>query len=84
MKRSTDSDTIEQEAALWVVRRDSGEWTEADQAKLDAWLAQHIAHRVAFIRLEVAWAKCARMRALGAGVPAGVIPPRGSWTFAFS
>jgi transmembrane sensor len=84
MRRSTDSEGIEQEAARWVVRRDDRTWTEADQAQLDAWLAQHIAHRVAFIRLEVAWRKAARLRALGSGVPAGVIPPRGGWNVAFS
>jgi transmembrane sensor len=84
MRRSTDSEAIEQEAALWVVRRDDSAWTEADQAQLDAWLEQDIAHRIAFVRLQAAWGMCARLRALGAGVPAGVIPPRGSWTVAFS
>jgi transmembrane sensor len=84
MRRSTDSEQIEQEAALWVVRRDNRAWTEADQAQLDAWLAQDVAHRVAFVRLEAAWGKAARLRALGAGVPSGVIPPRGAWKVAFS
>jgi transmembrane sensor len=84
MRRSTDSELIEQEAARWVVRRDNSPWTEADQAQLDAWLEEHIAHRVAFVRLEAVWAKCARLRALGAGVPEGVIPPPGTWKVAFS
>lgn len=79
MRPSTDSEAIEQEAARWVVRRDSGTWTDAHQVQLDAWLGQHIAHRIAYVRLEAAWEQCARMRALGAGVPEGVIPPRASW-----
>ena len=79
MRLSTDSEVVEQEAARWVVRRDSGAWTEGDQAQLDAWLGKHIAHRVAYIRIDSAWRKCDRMRVLGAGVEPGSIPPRGSW-----
>jgi transmembrane sensor len=79
MRLSTDSEVIAQEAARWFVRRDSGTWTDAEQAQLDAWLGQHIAHRIAYIRIESVWTKCDRLRALGAGVEPGVIPPRGSW-----
>ncbi|MET0655424.1 MAG: FecR domain-containing protein [Pseudoxanthomonas sp.] len=70
---------IEQTAAAWLARRDSGRWDALDQAGLEAWLADSTAHRIAFLRLEAAWAHGGRLKALGAGTPAGVIPPRGQW-----
>ena len=79
MSLSMDSKAIEEAATRWFVRRESGTWTDAEQAQLDAWLDASTAHRIAFIRLHAAWEQAARMKALGAGVPPGVIPPRGSW-----
>ncbi|MET1162806.1 MAG: FecR domain-containing protein [Pseudoxanthomonas sp.] len=70
---------IEQAAAAWLARRDGGRWDALDQAGLQAWLAESTAHRVAFLRLEAAWAHGGRLKALGAGTPAGVVPPRGQW-----
>src|SRR6187402_835501 len=79
MKASMDSDTIEEAAAGWFARHESGTWAPADQAELDAWLAAATAHRIAYIRVEAAWLHAARMKALGAGIPSGVIPSRGAW-----
>src|SRR6266699_4042299 len=73
------SETVEELASRWFARRHSGAWTEADQATFDAWLEERPAHRIAYIRLDAAWNEAARLKALGAGVPPGVIPPRGSW-----
>ncbi len=42
---------IERTAAAWLAQRDSGRWSERDQARLDAWLSEATAHRVAFLRL---------------------------------
>jgi transmembrane sensor len=39
-----------------------------------------VAHRVAFLRLDAAWRQSDRLKALGAGVPAGTVPERGAWT----
>jgi transmembrane sensor len=75
MTLSKDSEAIEQEAARWVVRRDGDLWTAADQAQLDAWIGQDLAHRIAYIRLEATWVRCAGLRALAAGAEPGVIPP---------
>ncbi|WP_420010077.1 FecR family protein [Xanthomonas sacchari] len=72
-----ESWAIEALAAQWLTRRESGNWREADQAELDAWLEASTAHRVAFLRLDVAWNEAARLRALGAGIPAGHPAPRG-------
>lgn len=76
-----DSETIEATAAQWFAKQKSDHWTGADQAQLDAWLNAATAHRVAFVRLNAAWQHSARLKALGAGVAPGVIPPRHSWTF---
>jgi transmembrane sensor len=70
---------IEQTAADWLARRDGDGWDERAQADLEAWLADSTAHRVAFLRLEAAWAHGGRLKALGAGVPTGEIPARGQW-----
>lgn len=74
------SKRIEYTAAAWLARRDAGGWSARDQAQLDVWLGQSDAHRVAWLRLTSAWEQADRLKALGAGVPAGQIPPRGRWT----
>lgn len=76
----TSSREIEHTAAAWLARRDAGTWAACDQQSLEAWLAVSVAHRVAFLRLEAAWQQSDRLRALGAGVPAGVVPARDAWT----
>jgi transmembrane sensor len=74
-----DSERIEAEAAQWLARRDSGRWTEADEAAFAAWQDESTAHRVAVIRLQAVWRRADRLQALGAGVPRGEIPPPGHW-----
>jgi transmembrane sensor len=60
---------IEARAARWLLRREERDWSETDEAALDAWLAEATAHRVAFYRLEVGWRNADRLAALGR--PAG-------------
>ncbi|MCH6484856.1 FecR domain-containing protein [Pseudoxanthomonas sp. LH2527] len=72
----TDSRQIEARAADWLARRDADDWTAQEQQALDAWLAASARHKVAFLRLQSAWAEAGRLQALGAGVPAGALPPR--------
>jgi transmembrane sensor len=79
---STTSEEIEATAAEWFARRESSEWSGADQAQLEAWLDSSTAHRIAFVRIVTAWERSGRLKALGAGVPAGIIPPRDTWSFA--
>ncbi len=71
---------IECTAAAWLARRDSGSLDAAARTELESWLAESIAHRVAFLRLESAWQHSGRLKALGAGVPEGVLPRRGQWS----
>jgi transmembrane sensor len=68
---------IEDHAAALLARRDSGDWTDADQVHLEQWMAVSTAHRVAALRLEAAWENARRLRALGAGLPRGTLPPAG-------
>jgi transmembrane sensor len=74
-----NSTTIEQVAAAWLARRDREPWDDAQQSALSAWLNEATAHRVAFIRLEAAWERTRRLKALGAGVPRGSIPKFAKW-----
>lgn len=70
---------IEHAAAAWLARRDAGNWAEEDQAELDRWLAARTAHRVAWLRLQAIWRESGRLKALGAGLPAGGVPAAGRW-----
>jgi transmembrane sensor len=72
---------VEAAAAAWFARRESGDWSAADQAQWEAWLDASTAHRIAFIRIVTAWERSGRLSALGAGVPSGIIPERDAWSF---
>jgi transmembrane sensor len=70
---------VEDQAAAFLARRDSGEWTPLDQAELEHWLAASTARRVGFLRLEAAWDEARRLKALSAGLEPGTVPRRGEW-----
>jgi transmembrane sensor len=74
--RTTD---IEETASEWLIRRDSGQWIEADTARFEQWLGASTLNRVTFLRLELAWEESARLKALGAGVAGDLPPPAGQW-----
>ncbi|HEV2561802.1 MAG TPA: FecR domain-containing protein [Rhizomicrobium sp.] len=58
-------DAIRAEAAARLLRRnESVNWGETEQSELDAWLAQSLAHRVAYLRLDAAWSSADRLAAL--------------------
>jgi transmembrane sensor len=76
---NTDHRQIEQTASMWLARRDAGGWSDRQQTALDAWLAESIAHRVAFLRLEAAWEETARLKAFAAGGSQLATPARGEW-----
>jgi transmembrane sensor len=54
---------IRAEAAAFLVKRGE-QWSEADQKALDSWIAQSVAHRVAYLRLDAAWSSADRLAAL--------------------
>lgn len=58
------ADIAETRAALFLMRREEGEWSPAEQVELDAWLAESHAHKAAYWRLEEGWRLADRLRAL--------------------
>jgi transmembrane sensor len=70
----TDRQQIEERAAAFLQKRDTGPWTDADEAELSAWLEGATAHRLAFLRAEAAWEAMGRLKALGAGFPPRQVP----------
>jgi len=69
---------IKARAAAWLERRDSGEWSEKDQADLDAWLAESTANLIAYRRVAEVWGRTERLVALRpSGMERPAIPARG-------
>src|SRR5882762_5452740 len=58
MTRATDT---EQRASEWMIRSESGDFTEAMQAELHSWL-QDPRNRVTFLRIKEAWRRANRIR----------------------
>ena len=56
--------SVNETASAWLERFHAGNWTEQNQAELDAWLAESSAHRAAYWRLEDAWSNASRLSAL--------------------
>jgi len=63
MSRAQD---IEAKAAKWLMLREQPQWSQADQAALDGWLEESMAHKAAFWRLEHTWHVAGRIGAIGA------------------
>lgn len=70
---------IEEIASDWLIRGQSGQWSEADQGRLEQWLEAATLNRVAYLRLDLAWEDSARLKALGAGIAGDLPPPPGRW-----
>jgi len=60
----SDTQDVRAQAAEWLARRDRGPWGEADQAALEAWMAQSWANATAFWRLDAAWNRADRLSAM--------------------
>ncbi|MDB5908457.1 MAG: hypothetical protein JWP34_2571 [Massilia sp.] len=58
------ADKIEAQAADWIARRDGDGWTQEQQAALDAWLHEDVAHRVGYLRLDSSWRRADRLGSL--------------------
>jgi transmembrane sensor len=55
---SANAKDVQLRAAEWIAERhEAGEWTDEDQAALDAWLAESPAHLLAYWRLDAAWTR---------------------------
>jgi transmembrane sensor len=60
----TDAQAVEAAAAEWFGRQQFWYWTEDDQAALNAWLDEALAHKVAYWRLAAAWQRTERLYAV--------------------
>ncbi len=69
--KNNELNAIEAQAADWIAERDraDGVLPHERQAELDAWLDASTAHRVAFLRLDQAWQRADRLRALQSAAP---------------
>lgn len=56
---------IEDRALDWLVRREGADWTEREDAALDAWLGESLAHKAAFWRAQHGWRQADRVASLG-------------------
>jgi transmembrane sensor len=72
----TNARAIDARAAEWIEQRDFTNWSNADQAALNAWLGESLVHRVAFLRLETGWRSAARLAVLRSGEAAQTTPAR--------
>lgn len=59
-----DATEAETQAATWLERRDRQDWDAERQAELEAWLAESLAHRLAYLRLYAAWKHADRLAAM--------------------
>jgi transmembrane sensor len=59
-------DAISERAAEFLTRRRDKEWSDADQAELDAWLAESVLHEVAYLRVEEGTARADQLAGLNA------------------
>ena len=53
-----ESDKMHDAAAAWVARMDSGEWTDADEADLQAWFLADPRHAGALLQMQASWIAC--------------------------
>ena len=56
---------IEDRALDWLIRKEEPDWSDIDQAELDAWLAEAMAHKAAFWRAQYGWREADRIASLG-------------------
>lgn len=64
MTEPQTANSIKDQAADWLQRREFWNWSSQDQSDLDAWIAQSPAHEIAFVRMEAAWRRTERLGAL--------------------
>jgi transmembrane sensor len=56
---------IEDKALEWLIRKEEPNWSDVEQAELDAWLAESMAHKASFWRAEHGWREADRIQSLG-------------------
>lgn len=80
---ATPRERAESAAAEWIARRERDDWDGAGEQVLQEWIAADFNNRAAWLRLNAAWQKTARLRSLKTTVPAGVVPAPGEMHLPF-
>ncbi len=57
----TGAKAIKTQAATWLERRDRANWSDADQAELDTWLAESTENYLFYHRVASAWVRSQRL-----------------------
>lgn len=70
----SEASRIEEQAATFRARQEEAHWTDQDQSRLDAWLEESTAHRVAWLRMDYGWRRLDRLASLRS--PSAEMPVR--------
>jgi transmembrane sensor len=73
-------EAIEDQALDWLMRRSAPDWSEEEQAGLEEWLEESMAHKAAFWRADHGWQQADRIRSLGNGDRDDDTPRRSWWS----
>lgn len=79
MKQSAKTNAIDDAAAGWLARVDRGALADHEQAAFDAWLAEDVRHRGAYVRMQAIFAASERVSALGKGYAGPSASPSRWW-----
>ena len=80
---SSTPQVIDAMAVEWIRRREFGDWTDEVEREFEAWLAQSVLHRVAYLRLDECWVRTERLAALRAPELSSAVPTRSSRSWIF-
>lgn len=61
-------------AAEWIARRERDDWSDANEAELNAWISASMDNHVAWLRLHAAWEQTQRLKSLLTTTAPGSIP----------
>jgi transmembrane sensor len=75
----SNSASVEEVAARWLLRGEEASWSSDDQIELDKWLNSSIEHKIAFWRLEYGWRRADRLAALNPLSAGPAHRPRRLW-----
>jgi transmembrane sensor len=64
--QTTPNSEVEACAAAWLRRQQYFDWSQAEQTKLDMWLAESNNHAAAYWRIKAAWSRTERLAAIRA------------------
>jgi transmembrane sensor len=79
----TSAQDVGARAVAWLERQEQGNWSPANQAEFEAWLAESLAHQTAYWRVAEAWSRADRLRVLTRAKAAKAPSVLAGWPLAF-